>query len=51
MSYKRWLFVTIFLFGIGLALGLATPVGIPGILSEDIAALEELADLLAPAGF
>ncbi len=48
MSYKRWLFVTIFLFGIGLALGLATPVGIPGILSEDIAAFEELADFLAP---
>jgi len=48
MSYKRWLFVAIFLFGIGLILGLATPASINGLLSEDVAALEELAELLAP---
>ena len=48
MSYKRWLFLAIFLFGIGLVWGLATPTGIPGLLSEDIAALEELADFLSP---
>ncbi|MFC2056790.1 stage II sporulation protein M [Chloroflexota bacterium] len=48
MNYKQWLFVAIFLFGIGLAWGLATPIGITSILSEDIAALEELADFLAP---
>ncbi len=47
MSYKRWLLVAAFLFGMGLALGLATPTGIVGLLSEDIAALEELADRLA----
>lgn len=47
MSYKRWLFVATFLFGVGLALGLATPTGIVGLLSEDIAALEELTDRLA----
>jgi len=48
MSYKRWLFVAIFLFGIGLILGLATPASINGLLSEDVAALEELAEFLAP---
>ena len=51
MSYKRWLFVAIFLFGIGfgggLILGLATPDGIADILSEDVADLEEFAELLA----
>jgi len=50
MSYKRWLFVAIFLFGIGfgggLILGLATPDGIAGLFSEDVAALEEFANLL-----
>ena len=47
MSYKWWLLVAIFLFGIGLALGLATPGGILGVPSEDIVALEELADFVA----
>ncbi len=48
MSYKRWLFIAIFLFGTGLVLGLATSTGIIGFLSEDVAALEELADFLSP---
>ncbi len=48
MGYKRWLFVAILLFGIGLVLGLATPGGISGLPSEDVAALEDMADLLAP---
>jgi len=48
MSYKRWLFLAIFLFGIGLIWGLATPIDIPGLLSEDVSALEELADFLSP---
>lgn len=47
MSYKRWLFIAIFLFGIGLASGLATPTSITSLLAEDVAALEEMADLLA----
>ena len=50
MSYKRWLFVAIFLFligfGSGLISGLATPGGIASLFSEDIAALEEFAGLL-----
>ena len=47
MTYKGWLFIAVFLFGIGLVLGLATPGGIAGLAAEDIAALEELADLVA----
>ncbi len=51
MSYKRWLFVAIFLFGIGFAGGLisgqATPGTIADIFTEDVAALQEFADLLA----
>ncbi len=47
MSYKNWIFVAIFLFSIGLAFGLATPTSFASLISEDIAALEELAGLLA----
>ena len=46
MNYKGWLFITVLLFGLGLALGLATPADISGITAEEIAALEELAGLL-----
>ena len=48
MSYKRWIFLAVFLFGIGLVWGLATPMSIISIFSEDVAALEELADFLTP---
>lgn len=47
MSYKWWVFIAIFLFGIGMVLGLATPADMTPLLAEDIAALEELAELLA----
>lgn len=51
MSYKRWLIIAAFLFGIGigsgLLLALATPTSNTGLLAEDIAALEQLAGLLA----
>ena len=51
MSYKRWLFVAIFLFGIGfsggLTLGQTTPDATAGLFSEDVAAFEEFVDLLA----
>ncbi len=45
MSYKRWIVVAILLFGAGILVGLATP---SGFLSEYIADLEELAELLVP---
>jgi len=51
MSYKRWVFIAIFLFGIGLALGLATPTTILIPLSEDIATLEEFGAFLVPFDF
>lgn len=47
MSYKKWVFVAIFLFGIGLVFGLATPTSFARLMSEDITALEELVDFLA----
>lgn len=48
MSYKQGLLIAAFLFGFGLALGLATPTGINSLLPEDSATLEKLADLLGP---
>jgi stage II sporulation protein M len=47
MNYRRWLVTAILLFGIGIMLGLVTLPSIPNITFEDIAALEELAGLLA----
>ena len=52
MNYKRWIFIAISLFGIGLAFGLtfglAMPGGIADFLAEDLAALEQLSALLSP---
>ena len=48
MSYRRWVFVAIFLFGAGMAAGLAAPASVSGLISQDIAALGELSQLLAP---
>jgi len=48
MSYKKWIIIATSLFGVGFVLGLAAPASIKSLLSEDIAALKEFADLLAP---
>ena len=48
MNYKRWIFVAIGLFGIGIVFGLATPASIAGLLSDELTALEELGGILAP---
>ncbi len=48
MSYKRWIFVAVGLFGIGMAMGLARPASIANLLAEDLAALRELSALLGP---
>jgi len=52
MSYKRWIFLAVFLFSIGLTLGftvgLAMPGGIANFLAEDLAALERLAAMFQP---
>ena len=47
-SYKRWIFVAIFLFGIGITLGLVAPVSVANLVAEDIAALKELSGILVP---
>lgn len=47
LSYKRWVFIAIFLFGIGLVFGLATPLNSVNLMSEEIAALEELITFLS----
>jgi stage II sporulation protein M len=48
MSYKWWICIAIFLFGIGLAVGVVAPTSIIlSLVSEDIVALEELSGVLA----
>ena len=47
MSYKRWTFVAIFLFGIGLALGSVPLFNVADVMSQDLIALQELANRLA----
>lgn len=46
MSYRKWVFIAIILFSIGLTLGLSTPAGIASFISEDITALKEFGDFL-----
>ncbi len=48
MSYKRWIFVAVGLFAIGMAVGLAIPTDIADFLAEDLATLEELGIILGP---
>jgi len=47
MNLKKWLIIAISLFGIGFVLGLAAPASMVNLLSEEIAALDELSDFLA----
>ena len=51
MNYKKWVFIAIIIFGIGLVFGLATPTNSINLLSEDIAALQELSSILVPFRF
>jgi stage II sporulation protein M len=49
VNYKRWIFIAILLFGIGLIFGLAAPTSIASFVSEDIsAALKEISDIVVP---
>ena len=49
MTYKRWIFVAIILFGIGLILGMVTPTNIASFIFEDIdTALEEISGIVVP---
>jgi len=48
MSYKRWIFVAVGLFAIGMAVGLVIPTDIADFLAEDLATLEELGIIFGP---
>lgn len=48
MRFKWWIIISVGLFGIGMAGGLAVPVGAASIFSEELLYLEELAKLLEP---
>ena len=48
MSYKRWIFVAVGLFAIGMAVGLAIPTDVADFLAEDLATLEELGIIFGP---
>jgi stage II sporulation protein M len=51
MNYRWWIIIAILLFAIGIIVGLATPASITGLLSEELAALEEFGEVLAPFTF
>lgn len=48
MTYKRWLFVAVFLFLAGFAWGFTATAGASGPLAEDADALKKLADAILP---
>jgi stage II sporulation protein M len=47
MGYKWWLIIAVTLFVVGLVLGLRTPTNTTGLTSQEVNAVEQLADLLA----
>ncbi|HUV55779.1 MAG TPA: stage II sporulation protein M [Dehalococcoidales bacterium] len=47
MSYKKWVLVAVSLFGVGLVVGVFTPLNV-SLAREALASLEELGRLLAP---
>lgn len=51
MRYRWWIIIAIVLFGIGIAFGLADPLNIASLLSEELGGLEELGGILAPFTF
>ena len=48
MSYRWWLLIAILIFGISITLGLTISVSTENSLSEEVSAIEELADFLSP---
>lgn len=48
MSYKKWIFVAIFLFSIGVVSGLVVPVETADVLADDLTMLKELSRILGP---
>jgi stage II sporulation protein M len=48
MSYRGWILVAVGLFALGMAFGLATPDNVSDVFAEDLAVIEQLAELLGP---
>lgn len=48
MNFKRWLLLAVFLFGAGLGLGSSIPIESTGLLSQEIKALQDMAESLRP---
>ncbi len=46
MKYRIWVVIAVSLFGIGFILGLVKPSGIATVISQDVAYLEEFAEVL-----
>jgi len=51
MSFKWWVLVAVFLFGVGLVLGLATPEGIAALIVKEFISFDEVDSGLFPSNF
>jgi len=51
IKYRWWIVIAIALFAIGIAFGLADPLNIASLLSDELIGLEELGGILAPFTF
>jgi stage II sporulation protein M len=51
LRYRWWIVIAIALFGIGIALGLADPLNLASLLSDELISLGELGGILAPFTF
>jgi stage II sporulation protein M len=51
LRYRWWIVIAIALFGIGIAFGLADPLNLASLLSDELISLEELGGILAPFTF
>jgi len=51
MNFRWWIIIAVSLFGVGIVLGLMTPEVTAELFTEDITALQELGELLAPFQF
>ena len=48
MSYRGWVLVAVGLFATGIVLGLMVPDNLDSVFTEDVAVLEQLAEILGP---
>jgi len=51
MRYRWWIVITIALFGVGIAFGLADPLNLASLLSDELISLGELGGILVPFTF